>query len=102
MEQQQAVCVGAAKQYPRFYAPVLPQTVGSCIDLEPDEARHAVKVLRLKQGHLVELCDGRGGVALSEVAYTSKNAASVSAYRYVLGITDTSGVCSDCSVCQRL
>jgi hypothetical protein len=68
----------ADKQAPRFYAPQLPKSVGAAVQLEPDEARHAVRVLRLKQGDALELCDGRGSLVQCKVAYTDKASATVS------------------------
>lgn len=68
----------SGKQHPRFYCPQLPIALGSSIELEEEEARHAVRVLRLKHGDHVELCDGKGGVTLCEVAHTGRNSATVS------------------------
>lgn len=68
----------AEKQLPRFYAPQLPTSIGAAVQLEPEEARHAVKVLRLKQGDAVELCDGKGSLVQCEVAYTDRSSATVS------------------------
>uniref|UniRef100_A0A383W305 16S rRNA (uracil(1498)-N(3))-methyltransferase n=1 Tax=Tetradesmus obliquus TaxID=3088 RepID=A0A383W305_TETOB len=67
----------AEKQLPRFYAPQLPTSIGAAVQLEPEEARHAVKVLRLKQGDAVELCDGKGSLVQCEVAYTDRSSATV-------------------------
>ena len=36
---------------------------GDAVDLEPEEARHAMKALRMREGEAVELIDGRGTVA---------------------------------------
>ena len=50
-------------QPPRFYAEGrLPLEEGSVVRLEADESKHATRVLRLKDGDVVELCDGVGGV----------------------------------------
>jgi hypothetical protein len=38
------------KQYHRFYAPQLPPAAGISIELDPEEAKHAVRVLRLQPG----------------------------------------------------
>jgi len=38
------------KQYPRFYCPQLPPAAGMSVELEPEEAKHAVRVLRLQAG----------------------------------------------------
>jgi 16S rRNA (uracil1498-N3)-methyltransferase len=37
---------------------------GDAIELEPEEAQHAVKVLRMREGDAVELINGRGTVAI--------------------------------------
>ncbi|WP_400190736.1 16S rRNA (uracil(1498)-N(3))-methyltransferase [Hymenobacter sp. B81] len=48
-----------------FYAPDLS---GLSYTLPEDESKHAIRVLRLRQGDAVELLDGRGGVFRAEVA----------------------------------
>lgn len=56
---------------PRFYAPLSPPFLpagAATVALPPEEARHALRVLRLKPGDTVELCDGAGRVARGEVA----------------------------------
>lgn len=63
---------------PRFYAAQLPAVVGGCIELDPEEAKHAVRVLRLRANDAVELCDGSGRVVRCIVTYTDKNSAAVS------------------------
>lgn len=45
---------------PRFHSPS-PLSVGACVELSENAARHAVRVLRLKVGDSVVLFDGRGG-----------------------------------------
>ncbi len=40
---------------------------GALVRLPPDEARHAMRTLRLKEGAVLELCDGAGGVARGEL-----------------------------------
>ncbi len=45
---------------PRFFCP-LPLTVGASLDLPEDAARHAVRVLRLREGEGLTLFDGAGG-----------------------------------------
>jgi hypothetical protein len=82
-QEQQAV----DKQLPRFYAPQLPSSIGAALQLEPEEARHAVKVLRLKQGDALEVCNGRGSLVRCEVAYTDKNSASVSLHTHLVRAT---------------
>ncbi|KAF6251642.1 ribosomal RNA small subunit methyltransferase E [Scenedesmus sp. NREL 46B-D3] len=73
LQQQQTL----DKQLPRFYAPQLPASVGAAVQLEPEEARHAVRVLRLKEGDALELCDGSGSLVQCQVAYTDKTSATV-------------------------
>ncbi|GAA4385592.1 16S rRNA (uracil(1498)-N(3))-methyltransferase [Hymenobacter koreensis] len=48
-----------------FFAPDLS---GSSYTLPEDESKHAVRVLRLREGDAVELLNGRGGVFQAEVA----------------------------------
>ncbi len=76
------IAADAPKQPPRFYAQPgqLPTTIGSTVELEAEEARHAVRVLRLKPGDAVELCDGRGRMVAAEIVRADKGAAMVSAY----------------------
>jgi 16S rRNA (uracil1498-N3)-methyltransferase len=47
-----------------FYAPVVNSPLHT---LSEDESRHAVKVLRLGEGDLVELVDGRGGMHTARI-----------------------------------
>lgn len=44
----------------RFYCPV-PLAPGAIVNLPPDAAHHATRVLRLGEGDAVEVFDGRGG-----------------------------------------
>jgi len=68
---------------PRFWVQGLPDTVSSQtsrgiqIELAADEARHAVKVLRLAEGARVQLFDGAGAQAEGRVVSTGKGRASV-------------------------
>ena len=49
---------------PRFYTEdALPPDEGTVLRLDAEEGKHATRVLRLKEGDVVELCDGEGGVA---------------------------------------
>lgn len=45
---------------PRFFAPDV-RAVGDTVALPPDEAEHAVRVLRLRAGAPIGIFDGRGG-----------------------------------------
>lgn len=49
---------------------------GAEIALEPEEASHAIKVLRLRQGEQVELLDGAGQKAQAEIAALDKRSVS--------------------------
>ena len=60
----------------RFYVPTL---VAGPITLPADEARHARTVLRLAAGDVVELFDGRGGVARATVTQLGKRTVTVEA-----------------------
>jgi 16S rRNA (uracil1498-N3)-methyltransferase len=50
----------------RFYCPNIPAT-GCTVPLPESEARHAVKVLRLRPGERLLLLDGKGGIAEAEL-----------------------------------
>lgn len=50
----------------RYFVPELPPA-GGVVGLEPAEARHAVRVMRVAAGDRVTLFDGRGHEALAEV-----------------------------------
>jgi hypothetical protein len=51
--QQQYTAASQHKQAPRFYCSQLPQAAGVSVELEPEEAKHAVRVLRLQTGRRV-------------------------------------------------
>lgn len=55
---------------PRFLCSDLPQTTGSAVTLDKDQARHATRVLRLSVGDAVQLIDGKGTVAQATLAAT--------------------------------
>lgn len=61
---------------PLFYAP-LANRDGDMIALPPDEARHAVKVLRLETGAIVVVVDGQGNACRGEVASISTRKTTV-------------------------
>lgn len=50
---------------------------GASIELSPEEARHALTVLRLSAGDEVELFDGAGGVAQGRLSSAGKKGATV-------------------------
>jgi len=84
VEQIRQSQAGAAARRHRFYTfePLLPATTGASptdVDsapsymIEGDEAKHAVKALRLREGDEVELCDGAGCVARCAIAAVDKS-----------------------------
>ncbi len=52
---------------PRFYSPET-LSVGACVALSESAARHAARVLRLREGDALILFDGRGGEFLARIA----------------------------------
>jgi len=52
---------------PRFYSPEN-LSVGACVALSESAARHAVRVLRLREGDALILFDGRGGEYVARIA----------------------------------
>lgn len=64
---------------PRFYVaePLSAASSGSLVRLQIDEARHATKTLRLKEGAVLEICDGAGGIAAAELVSIDKAGALV-------------------------
>lgn len=61
---------------PRFYCP---QRLGpgQTLDLPPDAAHHAAKVLRMEAGHEVALFNGEGGEYSATITHISKNSVTV-------------------------
>ncbi len=55
----------------RIFCPTLPNT--GEVDLPPDEATHAIKVMRLRIGDSVELFDGLGASASATIVHIEKN-----------------------------
>ncbi|MDD4756893.1 MAG: 16S rRNA (uracil(1498)-N(3))-methyltransferase [Prolixibacteraceae bacterium] len=45
----------------------IPEISGEIINLNPQESRHAVKVLRLEKGSVVRVVDGKGGLYIAEI-----------------------------------
>jgi 16S rRNA (uracil1498-N3)-methyltransferase len=62
---------------PRFYTPDLQPAEGT-VWLPPDEAHHLVKVLRLGQGEIVGVFDGRGCEWRARVVSAGRNGVQVS------------------------
>ena len=56
-------CDDGVSRY-RFF---VPDISGDEVHLPPDQARHAIKVLRLTVGSSIELFDGNGGSAMGEI-----------------------------------
>lgn len=54
-QQQQYTAASQHKQAPRFYCPQLPHAAGVSVELDPEEAKHAVRVLRLQTGWYVHV-----------------------------------------------
>ena len=61
---------------PRFYCPV-PLSVGACVDLPENAARHACRVLRLRAGDDLSLFDGAGGEYAARIAEVARERVSV-------------------------
>ncbi|KAI3438675.1 hypothetical protein D9Q98_001096 [Chlorella vulgaris] len=74
-----AVVSPLASQLPRFYipTPLATAAAGSMLRLPPDESRHAIKTLRLREGDRIELCDGRGWVTTAQIAELGDRAGAV-------------------------
>jgi 16S rRNA (uracil1498-N3)-methyltransferase len=68
---------------PRFYAPDLKPADGSA-RLPPDEAHHLLKVLRLGQGEMVVVFDGRGGEWQARIVTAGRGGVEVSLLEPVL------------------
>ena len=60
---------------PRFYCPV-PLSVGACVDLPENAARHACRVLRLRVGDELTLFDGAGGEYAARIAEVGRERVS--------------------------
>lgn len=61
---------------PRFYVPLLTREMDA-VALPPDEASHAVRVLRVKPGDHLRAFDGRGLERLATVIHTTKSKVEV-------------------------
>ena len=57
---------------PRFLCANLPETPGSTVTLDRDQARHAIRVLRLSVGDTVQLIDGQGTTATATLTTADK------------------------------
>ena len=61
---------------PRFYCPVT-LSVGACVDLPENAARHACRVLRLRAGDELTLFDGSGGEYAARITEVARERVSV-------------------------
>ena len=66
---------------PRFYCPV-PLSVGACVDLPENAARHACRVLRLRAGDELTLFDGAGGEYAARIAEVGRERVSAEVLRW--------------------
>ena len=57
---------------PRFYSAET-LSAGACVALSESAARHAVRVLRLREGDALVLFDGRGGEYLARIARAGRD-----------------------------
>ncbi|KAK9802704.1 hypothetical protein WJX73_009071 [Symbiochloris irregularis] len=73
----------AGSQRPRFYVPSQALAIagpGAVYELTKEETRHALRVLRLREGHSLEVCDGAGRVQQARLGgLTHTNVAYVEA-----------------------
>ncbi len=61
---------------PFFYSPhILPD--GGCIELEEENARHIIQVLRMKLGYELKLTDGKGTIAQCVISEIGKKTCTV-------------------------
>lgn len=60
-----------------FYESSLPTSAGMLHTLSADTARHAIQVLRLRQGDAIELTNGKGAYAKAVLADVQKKGATV-------------------------
>lgn len=61
----------------RFFVDAIPSHAGASLELPTAEAHHAMHVLRLPVGELVELFDGRGCVAAARIVQARKGNVAV-------------------------
>ena len=58
---------------PRFFSPQ-PLSVGARVDLSESAARHAVRVLRLRENDALTLFDGTGGEVSARIVQIARDA----------------------------
>lgn len=56
----------------RVLVAAIPEAVGDVATIDGDEAHHALRVKRVREGERVELLDGRGGIATGEAVKVGK------------------------------
>jgi len=71
-------CCCFASTPPRIFCSPLPQ-LGERVLLQPEEAKHAAKVLRLAAGARVDLFDGAGGLVTAQLGEKDKSGVFVTA-----------------------
>lgn len=67
---------------PRFFSPQ-PLSVGARVDLSENAARHAVRVLRLRENDALTLFDGTGGEVSARIVHVARDAVVVEAMQRV-------------------
>ena len=65
-----------AASLPWFHAPIIPETQQT-IDLDPDEAHHAVNARRKDASQPIVICDGRGTIAVCSIQDIGKRGRSL-------------------------
>ena len=69
--------VASKRLHRLFYEHTLPNSVGATVDLDPEESKHAARVLRLPVDTEVEVCNGCGEIVTGRITGANKNAISV-------------------------
>ena len=60
-----------------FHEHLLPDSIGATVELDPEESKHAARVLRLTVDTEVEVCNGRGQLVTGRITGTDKSVVSV-------------------------
>ncbi len=61
---------------PRFFSPQ-PLSAGACVDLSESAARHAARVLRMREGDSLTLFDGAGGESAARIVRVGRDTVAV-------------------------
>lgn len=77
-----------------FYDNRLPKSVGATFQLDPEESKHAARVLRLTTGTDVELCNGLGELVTGRITGTDKSAVSVTTSSAVQQVPKDAQMCA--------